>query len=133
MSTSREYEIVVFGASGYTGKLTAEYIAAKLQTNLRWAIAGRSQAKLESIAAELKASNPDRIQPGKLGIQSQFHSTVMILSTFMHFVPRLPRVKLPCQVSISSRKILEADMLQRSRYAASTTLKWVFLRRKPPF
>lgn len=68
MSTSREYEIVVFGASGYTGKLTAEYIAAKLQTNLRWAIAGRSQTKLESIAAELKASNPDRVQPGKLGI-----------------------------------------------------------------
>lgn len=80
MSTPREYEIVVFGASGYTGMLTAEYIAAKLQTNLRWAIAGRSRAKLDTIAAELKASNPDRVQPGELRMQLQFYSTLFSLS-----------------------------------------------------
>ncbi|TAQ85745.1 hypothetical protein B7494_g5933 [Chlorociboria aeruginascens] len=63
MSASRQYEIVVFGASGYTGKLTAEYIAKSLPTDLRWAIAGRSTSKLEAVAAECKALNPDRIQP----------------------------------------------------------------------
>lgn len=64
--SARPYDIVVLGASGYTGKLTAEYITKSLPTDLRWAIAGRSQSKLESVAAECKTLNVDRVQPGKL-------------------------------------------------------------------
>lgn len=65
MSTSdRQYELVIFGATGYTGKLTAEHVATHLPTDLRWALAGRSASKLEAVAAECKALNPDRIQPG---------------------------------------------------------------------
>ncbi|TVY82175.1 putative trans-acting enoyl reductase [Lachnellula suecica] len=63
MSAPRAYDLVVFGATGYTGKLTAEYIATKLPTDLKWAIAGRSRSKLEAVAAECKTLNPDRIQP----------------------------------------------------------------------
>ncbi|KUJ19561.1 uncharacterized protein LY89DRAFT_780481 [Mollisia scopiformis] len=64
MSTaSRQYDIVVFGATGYTGKLTAEQIALKLPTDLKWAIAGRSASKLEALAKECKTLNSDRIQP----------------------------------------------------------------------
>jgi len=59
------YDLVVFGASGYTGKLTAEHIASSLPTDLKWALAGRSVSKLEAVAATCKALNPDRIQPGK--------------------------------------------------------------------
>lgn len=65
MAESRQYDIVVFGATGYTGKLTAEHIATSLPTDLKWAIAGRSAAKLEVIAAECKQINTDRIQPGE--------------------------------------------------------------------
>lgn len=65
MTASRQYDIVVFGATGYTGKLTAEHIAKELPTDLKWAIAGRSASKLEALAKECKALNPDRIQPGK--------------------------------------------------------------------
>jgi short-subunit dehydrogenase len=65
MSASRQYDLVVFGATGYTGKLTAEHIATSLPTDLRWALAGRSQSKLEAVAAECKALNSDRIQPGE--------------------------------------------------------------------
>lgn len=68
MSTLRLYDIVVFGATGYTGKLTAEYITANLPTDLQWALAGRSKAKLESVAAECKILNPDRVQPCKKSI-----------------------------------------------------------------
>jgi short subunit dehydrogenase-like uncharacterized protein len=64
MSASREYEVVVFGATGYTGKLTAEHITTNLPSDLKWALAGRSASKLEAVAAECKALNPDRIQPG---------------------------------------------------------------------
>lgn len=65
MSESRVYDLVVFGATGYTGKLTAEYITTKLPTDIKWAIAGRSRSKLEAVAAACKALNSDRLQPGK--------------------------------------------------------------------
>jgi len=64
MSAARQYDLVVFGATGYTGKLTAEHITTHLPSDLKWALAGRSSAKLEAVAAECKALNPDRIQPG---------------------------------------------------------------------
>lgn len=59
----RTYDLVLFGATGYTGKYTAEHITEHLPTDLKWAIAGRSQGKLEKLAAELKGLNPDRRQP----------------------------------------------------------------------
>lgn len=61
----RQYDIVVFGATGYTGVFTAEQVAATLPTDVNWAIAGRSQEKLQKIATDLKAKYPDRRQPGK--------------------------------------------------------------------
>ncbi|RAL60561.1 hypothetical protein DID88_009757 [Monilinia fructigena] len=62
-SNDREYELVIFGATGYTGKFTAEHVATHLPTDLRWALAGRSSSKLEAVAAECKTLNPDRLQP----------------------------------------------------------------------
>lgn len=59
----RQYEAVVFGATGYTGRLTAEYITASLPTDFKWAIAGRSAGKLEALASDLQALNPNRNQP----------------------------------------------------------------------
>jgi short subunit dehydrogenase-like uncharacterized protein len=63
-SSTRQYEIVLLGATGYTGKLTAEYIQEHVATDLKWAIAGRNGKRLQEIAEELNAMNPDRIQPG---------------------------------------------------------------------
>jgi hypothetical protein len=70
MAPGREYDIVVFGATGYAGKLTAENIAAYLPTDIRWAVAGRSQKKLEEVVAVCRAINPDRIQPSQSRILS---------------------------------------------------------------
>lgn len=47
--TSRDYEIVVFGATGFTGQLVAQYLAENAPRDLRWAIAGRNRGKLEEI------------------------------------------------------------------------------------
>ena len=60
MSTSeRSYAIVVFGATGFTGRLAAEYLARKgREEPLRWAIAGRSAAKLAEVKAALTAIDP---------------------------------------------------------------------------
>ncbi|KAK5654088.1 hypothetical protein OQA88_7519 [Cercophora sp. LCS_1] len=59
----RQYDVVVFGATGYTGKFTAKHIATHLPTDLRWAIAGRSQSKLQDLVTQCHAWNPDRRQP----------------------------------------------------------------------
>lgn len=64
--SSRQYDLVLLGATGYTGKLCAEHIALKLPANLKWAVGGRSSAKLSAITEELRSLNPDRLQPGKL-------------------------------------------------------------------
>lgn len=60
----KEYDLIVLGATGYTGKLCAEHITTSLPTNLRWAVAGRSEAKLSSLTERLKGLNGDRLEPG---------------------------------------------------------------------
>ena len=47
--TDRELDIVLFGATGFTGKLVAEYLATRAEKPRRWAIAGRNRAKLEAV------------------------------------------------------------------------------------
>ncbi|MEV8593907.1 saccharopine dehydrogenase NADP-binding domain-containing protein [Streptomyces sp. NPDC052012] len=51
--TDRPYDIVLFGATGFVGTLTAEYLAAHAPEGLRWAIAGRSTEKLERLRDRL--------------------------------------------------------------------------------
>lgn len=63
MAAKRQYDIVLLGATGYTGKLTAEYITSSLPTNIKWAVAGRSQSKLQSLVGELKSLNSSRATP----------------------------------------------------------------------
>lgn len=55
----RAYDIVVFGATGFAGKLVAEYLAEHYaDSGLKWAMAGRSLAKLEAARAEVAARAP---------------------------------------------------------------------------
>jgi short subunit dehydrogenase-like uncharacterized protein len=56
---SRPYDIVVFGATGFTGALTAEYLAAHAPPETRWALAGRNMRKLEQVRARLGSGSAD--------------------------------------------------------------------------
>ncbi|MEU5339843.1 saccharopine dehydrogenase NADP-binding domain-containing protein [Streptomyces sp. NPDC020766] len=56
--TGRAYDIVLFGATGFVGALTAEYLAAHAPEGLRWAIAARDTAKLERLRERLVSINP---------------------------------------------------------------------------
>jgi len=48
--TDRPFDIVVYGATGYTGRLVAEYLAHHYQgKGPKWAMAGRSAAKLAEV------------------------------------------------------------------------------------
>ncbi|MDG1400760.1 MAG: saccharopine dehydrogenase NADP-binding domain-containing protein, partial [Candidatus Binatia bacterium] len=54
-ANEREFDIILFGATGFTGKLVAEYLLRQYGINegLRWAIAGRNPGKLKEIATSL--------------------------------------------------------------------------------
>jgi short subunit dehydrogenase-like uncharacterized protein len=54
----RKYDVVILGATGFTGKLAARHLAKTYGVNnkdgvVKWAIAGRSQSKLDQIKQEL--------------------------------------------------------------------------------
>ena len=49
MPHSRELDVVLFGATGFTGGLTAAYLADHGPEGLRWGLAGRNLAKLEQV------------------------------------------------------------------------------------
>ncbi|CAN5612602.1 saccharopine dehydrogenase NADP-binding domain-containing protein [soil metagenome] len=53
MPAERTYDIVLFGATGFTGALTAQYLARHAPAGCRWALAGRNRVKLEAVRAEL--------------------------------------------------------------------------------
>ncbi len=55
---TRDLDLILFGATGFTGELTAEYLAAHAPAGLRWALAGRNLDKLERVRERLA-----RIQP----------------------------------------------------------------------
>ncbi|MDQ6642466.1 MAG: saccharopine dehydrogenase NADP-binding domain-containing protein, partial [Actinomycetota bacterium] len=54
----RDHDIVVFGATGFTGRLAAEYLARNAPDGCRWALAGRNSNKLEEVRSHLAAIDP---------------------------------------------------------------------------
>ena len=58
MPAERDLDLVVYGATGFVGKLTAEYLAAHAPDDVRIALAGRSQQKLEALEQELGVDWP---------------------------------------------------------------------------
>ena len=89
----RPHDIVVFGATGFTGGLTAAYLAAHGGEGLRWALAGRSRQKLEDVrgrlgdgAAELPLIEADVNDPAS--IRALAESTRVVISTvgpYIHY------------------------------------------------
>ena len=58
MASERDYDIVLFGGTGFTGALTAEYLAANAPASTRWALAGRNMDKLEALRERLGVEVP---------------------------------------------------------------------------
>ena len=46
---SREFDVIIYGASGFTGRLVAEYMGKTYGNNANWAMAGRNEAKLAEV------------------------------------------------------------------------------------
>ncbi|MEZ5995289.1 MAG: saccharopine dehydrogenase NADP-binding domain-containing protein [Hyphomonadaceae bacterium] len=54
---AQEFDVIVYGASGFTGRLVAEYLFKTYgaEGQVRWAMAGRDTQKLEAVRAEIGA------------------------------------------------------------------------------
>jgi len=69
MSTNeRDHDVVVYGATGFVGKLTAHYLAGSAPAGTRVALGGRSRPKLEQVKAEL---GPAAVEWGIVEADSQ--------------------------------------------------------------
>lgn len=66
MEGQRPYDLALFGATGFTGGLTADYLAAHAPAEMRWALVGRNRAKLDAVAARLAAAHPEAPKPDVL-------------------------------------------------------------------
>lgn len=60
---SREFDVVVWGATGFTGQLVAEYMFRQYGVggDVTWAIAGRNRAKLEQVANRAAGNQADQL------------------------------------------------------------------------
>ena len=58
MSSNRPFDIIIFGATGYTGKFAVEDLAKSISkgdtTGMKWAVAGRNRAKLIKTLKEVQ-------------------------------------------------------------------------------
>ncbi len=52
---TREFDLIVYGATGYTGRLVAEYLVQRYgaDASLKWAMAGRSHGKLREVRGDI--------------------------------------------------------------------------------
>ena len=53
--SNAEFDVVIYGATGFTGRLVAEYLASEYGKDIAWAMAGRSEDKLKSVRDEIGA------------------------------------------------------------------------------
>ncbi|WP_440958456.1 saccharopine dehydrogenase family protein [Oceanicaulis sp. LC35] len=53
--SNAEFDVVIYGATGFTGRLVAEYLASEYGKSISWAMAGRSEDKLKSVRDEIGA------------------------------------------------------------------------------
>ncbi len=89
MTKARRYDVVLYGATGYTGGLVAEYLAqVAVRENLRWALAGRCRDKLEYVRQNLPFKEaqaiPDLILADSHDQASMLHlvqQTKVVIST----------------------------------------------------
>lgn len=56
--SDKDFDLILYGATGFTGRLAAEYLAQGLAEAPRWAIGGRNETELSVLSAELGAGNP---------------------------------------------------------------------------
>lgn len=61
---NRDFQIVLWGATGFTGQIVAEYLHHSYGNDLRWAIGGRNGGKLENLKSRLELADTVKVLTG---------------------------------------------------------------------
>jgi short subunit dehydrogenase-like uncharacterized protein len=77
VTDGRQYELVLFGATGFTGGLTARYLAESGPQGLRWALAGRNRDKLETVRSSLEELRGPGVSAPELLVADAADSTAL--------------------------------------------------------
>ena len=62
-AADRPYDLVLLGATGFTGGLTSAHLAGHLPAAARWALAGRDRGRLEAVRERVVSQHPDGVAP----------------------------------------------------------------------
>jgi short subunit dehydrogenase-like uncharacterized protein len=87
MSTNKEFDIIIYGATGFTGRLVAEYMIKQYSadSSIKWAMAGRSADKLAQVRDEIGAPQDTPLVVAdandSASMQSMVDSSKVILTT----------------------------------------------------
>jgi len=127
----KQYDLVVYGATGFTGKLVCSYLEGRGGIDgLRWAMAGRSLEKLEATRDEIGASGIPLIQADAgdpASLDALAASTGLIISTVgpyqLYGEPLVAAcVKAGCDyVDLCGEPLWMAEMIERHDDAAKSS------------
>jgi len=87
VKSQSNFDIVVYGATGFTGQLVAEYLASRhrCDSTLKWAMAGRSAAKLASVRDAIGAPADTALIHAEAGdlasLRPMIDQTKLVVST----------------------------------------------------
>lgn len=73
---ARPFDIVLYGATGFTGGLVADYLLVNLPEGGAWAVAGRNRTKLDALVARLASEMPDVPAPGVVVADTDDHASL---------------------------------------------------------
>src|SRR5258705_274912 len=98
----RDFDLIVYGATGYTGRLIAEYLATSYRCDdaPSWAIAGRSTDKLQKVRADIGAPDDlplvkaDAAEPASL--RSMCERAAVIITTVGPYQLHGPELVAAC-------------------------------------
>ncbi|KAF2001379.1 hypothetical protein P154DRAFT_596522 [Amniculicola lignicola CBS 123094] len=115
-----DFDIIILGATGYTGTITAEHITSNFPSTFSWAIAGRSLSRLHKLSAHLQTIRSDRSPPTILQSsldREDLHALVKRTKVVMNVVGPYNRYSEP---------VLEACASEGTHYVDfSTETPWI--------
>ena len=95
MSNTKKLDLIIWGATGFTGQLVSQYINKTYSsTDLKWGIAGRNKEKILSIANKLNINDIS----GFVLINAP---VVVSFNCVIGDCPMLPKIELTADSSVS--------------------------------
>jgi short subunit dehydrogenase-like uncharacterized protein len=120
---TREFDVLLYGATGFVGRQTVAYFARHAPADLRWAIAGRNQQKLQALEANVPILTFDSLNQAEVDIVVA--RTRIILSTAGPFRLYSDPIVDACvrlgthYIDISGETARIRDLIDRCHAAAS--------------